>query len=147
MIMDSNQERMDNQSECNKLLYESCEIYSNIVGLYGKLESNISSRPKLIAEISERLHYLQEQALEIDVKLKPALKNVTTLSDDNAELLRKRTDLLQHLIIRNKLITKKASAVKSHLFHEVNSLNTNRSAINCYRPAENKSHSRINKRF
>lgn len=145
--MEKNQQSVSSQIACNKLLRVSCEIYSDINSLYGRLESNISSNPELITEINERLSYLQEQASEVDGNLKCSLREVDNLTGENDTLLKKRMILLQHLVLRNKAITQKASAIKSHFQHEVNSINTNRSAINGYRPLENKSMGLINRRF
>ncbi|MFT5726683.1 MAG: peptidoglycan hydrolase CwlO-like protein [Desulforhopalus sp.] len=146
-IMEKNQQSVSSQIACNKLLRVSCEIYSDINSLYGKLESNIASTPKLITEITERLSYLQEQASEVDSNLKCSLKEVDKLTEENDSLLKKRTILLRNLVLRNKALTQKAGAVKSHFLHEVNSINTNRTAISGYRPPENKSMGLINRSF
>lgn len=145
--MESSQQDVSSQKACNKLLHVSCEIYTDINCLYGRLESNISSTPDLITEINDRLHYLQEQAREVDGNLKFSLQEVDNLTDENALLLKNRVTLLQNLVLRNKAITQKAGAVKSHLQHEVTSINNNRSAISGYRPPENKSLGLINRRF
>lgn len=146
-IMEKSQQCVSSQIACNKLLHVSCEIYSDINNLYGRLESNIASTPELITEMNERLNYLQEQAREVDGNLKCSLEEVDNLTDENASLLKNRTVILQSLVLRNKTITQKASALKSHFLHEVNSINTNRSAINGYRPAVGKSMGIINRSF
>lgn len=145
--MEKNQQSVSSQRACNKLLRLSCEIYSDINSTYERLESNISSTPELITEINERVHDLQQQAREVDGNLKCSLQEVDNLTDENALLLKKRITLLQNLVLRNKAITQKAGALKSHFLHEVNSINTNRSAISGYRPPENKSMGLINRSF
>ena len=145
--MEKSQQDVSSQKACTKLLHVSCEIYSDINSLYGRLESKISSTPELITEINERLNHLQEQAREVDSNLKCSLQEVDNLTDENASLLKNRTTLLQNLVLRNKAITQKAGAVKSHLLYEVNSINTNRSAISSYKPPANKSMGLINRRF
>lgn len=135
------------QDILNKLLVESCDIYTHINALYLKLESNISAPGQQISTIVNQVNTSQITAKNIDDSIKQALEKIPRLTDENTKLFGDRERLLKDSLLRNKAISQKASTIKSHVQHEVNSLHTNRNAINGYRGPEVKSRSLINNRF
>lgn len=132
---------------CYSALLQSCQLYEELYNVYQELERNITSSPTLIAQITERLKTVQQQSTAVDLDLVAQLTNEPELQTTNKQLLRRRERLLQKLMDQNQNLVKKAGNMKSHLQHEMNSMNTNRTAINGYKPIENGNKRLINNSF
>lgn len=132
---------------CTSLLHDSCSVYTEINNLYIDLESKLSGAPQQISDILTQLNSRQNQVKDIDDRINHSLQEISSISDECKALLVQRETLLHDTMSRNKTISQKASAIKSHLQHEVASLSTNRNAINGYRPPEQTSRALINRRF
>lgn len=132
-------------NRCNTLLQQSCNVYQELEGAYQNLHMSLTSSPKTILSISQRINELQQRSQEIDnsIELSPQEKNDPIVK----ELLGKREQLLQKLIQTNRFITKNAGNIKSHLSHEMSSMNTNRQAINSYKPINSGKTGMINNSF
>ena len=127
------------------LLQQSCNVYKELEGVYQTLHTNLTSSPKTFLSISQRITELQQRSQEIDdgIELSPQEKNDPIVK----ELLGKREQLLQKLIQTNRCITKNVGNIKSHLSHEMSSMNINRKAINSYKPMNSAKNSIINNSF
>lgn len=129
------------------LLAQSCSLYQELGSVYAELSKNISSSPLLIQRFSQQIAELQEECKVIDKEIKNRLTQEDKQDASNRQLLTQREELLKRLIQHNKTLSKNAGNVKSHIMYEMNSMNTNRNAINGYKPAHSGNTGRINNSF
>lgn len=127
------------------LLGQSCSLYRELESLYVELSKHISSSPQLTRRFSQQLNDLQEKCKVIDKEIETRLTQ--TDKQSHMQLLTQREELLKRLIQRNKTLSKNAGNLKSHIVHEMNSMNTNRNAINGYKPVHSGNTGLINNSF
>ncbi len=131
----------------DSLLTQSCSFYQELGSVYTELSKNISSSPHLIQRFSQRINELQDECKVIDKEIETKLTQEDRQDASNMQLLTQREELLKGLIQHNKTLSKNAGNVKSLIMHEMNSMNTNRNAINGYKPTYSGNTGLINNSF
>lgn len=145
--MKNHQENNLSTQDCNSTFLQSCKLYEDLYGAYKELERNIASPPATIVQLTERINYIQQQLTAVDKDIQILLTNEPKLQTLKIQLLARREKLLQKLMEQNRSLVKKADNIKFHLQHEISSMNTNRNAINRYKPAQSGNTGLINNSF
>lgn len=139
--------KANNMEDNNAALMESCRVYEDLQAAYQDLERNMVSSPQAASAINERIKALLQQSKEIERQLQKNLAGDFKNNVSTTQLLRKREELLENLIVKNKNIAKKAGNIASHIQHEMRVMHTNRHAMKGYRPVSSRSKSLINSSF
>lgn len=133
--------------DCNAALLQSCRVYEELQAAYQDLERDMVSSPQVASAINERIKVMLLQSKELDTQLQKNLPVDINRDLSTVQLLQKREELIENLIVKNKIIVKKAGNIASHIHHEMSVMHTNRNAMRGYKPASNESKRLINSSF
>ena len=145
--MEHIRENIVGTQDCSSTLLQSCQLYEELFNVYQELERSLASSPTLIVQITERLGKVKQRVTAVDKDLQAQLTSDPKLHTTNKQLLRRRESVLRKLMDQNRNLVKKAGNMRSHLQHEMNSMNTNRNAINGYKPRDTGNKRIINSSF
>lgn len=134
-------------NDCNTLLLQSCKLYKDLFDAYTNIEKDITSSPSIILKMNTRLNNIQQQAATVDKDLQSRLTHDPALKTNLMQLLAKREEILHKVKEKNRRLIKRATNIKTHIKHDLLSMNTNRNAINGYKPIQQGNTGRINNSF
>lgn len=134
MLDSSRQQTME---EINDLLISSIGRYENILTMYETINNNTDDKsPSTLDSRGIKILQLQEEANLADHDLIAIIKDIGPSASTHLaaySLIKQRQNLMQQILVHNRLLLSAINNIKSLLVHEIKEMQGSRAALKGYR--------------